>query len=360
MTAKYVQIANMLRELIEKRAGDIFQLPTETALCQKYGVSHQTVRKALSVLEDEHLIIKRQGSGSYTTGLLNKENQNDIAILICSNTEYIYPRLLADLCGTLQEHGFSPTVYVTDNRISREREILQYLLKNPVRGILSEGCMTCFPTPNYDLYERLSQKGTFTLFFRGRYSNLPHLPSVTDDHYEGGYSLGKYLVSLGHRNIGVILRMDDAQCAEQCYGYLSALRDAGISFCEDYLCYIDTAHMTALQKKQDTGFLSELLSNQLKNVTAVICCNDEIAYWLIRELTNKNIRIPNDISIVSSECSYLSDLSPIQITSLSHKDRTMGISAAEFLIRLIKGTPAPSQKLPLQLTLKRSSGPPPV
>lgn len=89
MTAKYVQIANMLRELIEKRAGDIFQLPTETALCQKYGVSHQTVRKALSVLEDEHLIIKRQGSGSYTTGLLNKENKNDIAILICSNTEYI-------------------------------------------------------------------------------------------------------------------------------------------------------------------------------------------------------------------------------------------------------------------------------
>lgn len=343
MSAKYIQIANLLRNLIEERAGDVFQLPTENALCQKYNISHQTVRKALSVLEAERLIERRQGSGSYTTGLLNKEKQNNIAILIRSDTEYIYPRLLADLCAALQKHGFSSTAYVTENQISREREILQYLLDNPVRGILSEGCKTSLPTPNHDLYERLSQRGASVLFFRGSYSNLPGFLSVQDDHYEGGYSLGKYLASIGHRTIGGIFQADDAQCMEQCCGVLCALRDEHISFSEECICSFDAAQLTALRKKQDTGFLTGFLAKQLKNVTAVVCCNDEIAYWLIKEMTYKNIRVPDDISVVCLEQSYLSELSPVTITSLSHTEQKIGTAAAESIIKLIKDIPVSSQ-----------------
>ena len=154
--------------------------------------------------------------------------------------------------------------------------------------------------------------------------------------------------------------MDDMQCTEQCYGVLSAFRDAKIPFCEEHLCYFDTAQIMALHKKQDTSFLSDAISKQLKNVTAVICCNDEIAYWLIKELTNKNIRVPNDISVVCFESSYLGALSSIQITSLSHKEQKMGIVAGESILKLIMGTSVSSQKLPLHLVIKRSSAPPPI
>lgn len=360
MSAKYIQIANLLKDLIEKNAGDTFRLPTEADLCQKYNVSRQTIRKALSILEDERLIEKRQGSGSYTTGLLNQAEKNSIAVLICSDTEYNYPKLLADICGTLKKHGFSSTVYVTENQISQERKILQHLLKNPVRGILSEGCKTAFPTPNHDLYNRLSEKGIFALFFHGNYSNLPAFPSVKDDDYEGGYSLGKYLASLGHKKIGGIFKNDDIQSAEQCFGVLSALRDEGISFCEECIYSFNSIQLTALQKKQDTGFLAEFASKLMKNVTAVICCNDEIAYWLMKELTYKKLRIPDDISIVCFDRSYLSDLSSIQITSLSYQDQKMGVIAAEEILKLIKGFSVSSQKLSRFLNIKRSSGPPPV
>ena len=51
MSAKYVWLAELLKNLIEEQSGSIFKLPTEAVLCKKYGVSRQTVRKALSVLE---------------------------------------------------------------------------------------------------------------------------------------------------------------------------------------------------------------------------------------------------------------------------------------------------------------------
>ena len=166
MSAKYIQLANQLKILIEKNLeknqrsnsytsnhNTVYQLPTEAMLCQMYNVSRQTVRKALSVLEEEHLIQKRQGSGSYAIGNQKQSGMLQIAILVHSNTEYIYPRLLADLCDTLQKHGFSWIIYVTENQISKEREILQFLLENQeaaVCGIVSEGCKTSFPTPNQD------------------------------------------------------------------------------------------------------------------------------------------------------------------------------------------------------------------
>lgn len=355
MSAKYIQLAGLLKNLIEENAGDTFKLPTEAALCQKYGVSRQTVRKALSILEEEHLIEKRQGSGSYATGLSGRTGKDSVAILVCSDTEYIYPGVLADLRDTLQKAGFSSTVHVTNNQTSTEREILLKLLESPVRGILSEGCKTAFPTPNHDLYYRLEQTGTAVLFFHGSYANLPDFPSLKDDNYGGGYYLGKYLTSLGHKKIAGIFKMDDIQGSERCFGLLSALRDENIPLCENHISYFDTAQLDALQKKQDTGFLSEFVLKQLKDATAVVCYNDEIAYWLIKEMAYRNLRVPEEISIVSFDNSYLSDLSPVQITSLSHKKHEMGTSAAENMLKLMKGSSVSSQVLPWQLSVKRSS-----
>lgn len=359
MSAKYMELASRLRSAIEKNTGDVFQLPTEAALCKQYDLSRQTVRKALSTLEDEGLIERRQGSGTYTTGLSGSTEKNQVAILISSDTEYLCPGLLADMRETLQKSGFSCAVYVTDNHASREREILQELLLRPVRGILSEGCKTAFPSLNHDLYRALAQKKASVLFFHGSYPNLHDFPSVKDDNYEGGYYLGRHLASLGHRKITGIFRNDDERGVERCFGLLSALRDEHLPLCEDCFCYFDAAKLISLQKKQDTGFLSDFIAKQLSGCSAVVCHDDEIAYWLMKELTYREIKVPEDVSVVGFDNSYLGDLSPVRLTSLSHKSHEMGTAASETLLKLMKGIPAPSLKLPWHLANRASCGPAP-
>ena len=62
----YRQLANILRDGIE--SGEYkhdAQIPTETALSQKYGISRITVRKALEELTDEGLLIRKQGKGTF-------------------------------------------------------------------------------------------------------------------------------------------------------------------------------------------------------------------------------------------------------------------------------------------------------
>ena len=129
--------------------------------------------------------------------------------------------------------------------------------------------------------------------------------------------------------------------------------------CEDNLCGFDTYQFTALQKNQDTTILSNFLSRQLKMVTAIVCCNDEIAYWLIKELRYRNVRVPQDMSVVCFDCSYLSDLSSVQITHYSQEEHDMGIVVAESVINLIRENfVSPQKRIPWQLVIKRSSAPP--
>jgi GntR family transcriptional regulator len=61
----YRRVVDALREDIASGAvavGD--RLPTEDALCRRFGVSRHTVREALRALRDEGLVASRQGAGT--------------------------------------------------------------------------------------------------------------------------------------------------------------------------------------------------------------------------------------------------------------------------------------------------------
>jgi GntR family transcriptional regulator len=52
-------------------SGDIrpgAMLPTEMALCEQYGVSRITIRRALSTLVERRLLVRRRGVGTFATG----------------------------------------------------------------------------------------------------------------------------------------------------------------------------------------------------------------------------------------------------------------------------------------------------
>ena len=81
MPAKYIRLANQLKELLLQNTGNgIYKLPSEHALCQQYHVSRQTVRAALRLLSEEGLVEKRQGSGSFSTG--HSIAENNIGVIL--------------------------------------------------------------------------------------------------------------------------------------------------------------------------------------------------------------------------------------------------------------------------------------
>lgn len=347
---KYEFVANSLSEDIGtgKYPGGTL-LPTEEQLTKIYGVSRQTVRKALSILEEKDIIGKRQGSGS-TVKIRNPAvRSRKVSVIVTYIDDYIFPGQLRGVEEVLSKNNYSAILSATGNRICSERKILEDILKDPVAGILVEGTKTALPNPNIDLYEKLARRNIPIVFFNSCYPGLKGPLYVCADNRRGGYELVTYLLNKGHRSIASIFKADDIQGHERYSGYISAMFDNKLFISDSKTIWYTTETKDRLFDES-----GNILSS-IGDATAVVCYNDEIAFMLIKYLTSRGKKVPEDIAVVSFDNSSLSEMSPVKITSLSYGDVNIGTIAARKLMDILNGRMAASETIPWKLAEKESS-----
>lgn len=353
MKTKYAVLAAELRRLCTQlhRTGQT-RFPGEGELCARYGCSRQTVRKALKLLEEDGLLIRVRGSGTY----LSKDGRGRpgrIAVITTSADEYLYPQLLRDIEAELSPAGYELQKLPSGNRILRERELLLQMLQKPPSGILLEGAKTALPSPNLDLLKQLEQRNVPIVYLHAPLPVPTGAPFVVDDNEGGSRLLVRHLQERGHQRIAGIFKSDDRQGIERYRGWLSELLEAGLPVSEDSVLWYTTEDREGLLKGQ-YDWLDRFVFTRLAGCTAVVCYNDEIAYALIRTVTAAGYRVPEDYAVVSFDNSHYCSLSPVPVTSLAHERHQMGTTAARALLRLMRGQEARSVRLPWTLRERRS------
>lgn len=86
----YSQVADTLRRKIlsgKLKSGEM--LPPERELCDHFAASRITIRRALQILAEESLVVRRQGSGTF----------------VCATPSRKIPLLNADFTGSLSRHA---------------------------------------------------------------------------------------------------------------------------------------------------------------------------------------------------------------------------------------------------------------
>ena len=380
MAIKYKWLVEQLREIIsDSIQKGINKLPTEQELAARYRVSRQTVRAALAVLEDEREIRRIKGSGAYITGLSSLEDQNIVGILIPDEQQYEYPALINDIRVTLAAEGFSCKVYPTHNHVDQERQILQFLLKSPLRALIVEPVKSALPSPNTELYQKLIQKGTSILFLGCAYPQLSQIPVIYEDNLYGAGLLVQSLVEKGHSSIAGIFQMDDQRGLERYQGFLDAMQNQGLTVPDRNICWYTTQELDDFRQSRDISFLKKFLERITPDYTAFICEDDFIAWLLWEELSlgqEKRIApyaplssslqntgftaasaghsFEATIALATFNTSYLTTSGLLCATTLTHQTHQPGTLAAQMSINKLKGLPVSSQEVPWQLSLPKS------
>lgn len=333
---KYENVAEKIRKYINDKNTTDSKLPPERELCRIYGVSRQTVREALFILEQDRLIFKVQGSGIYIDEAYFA-SRNKIAVILKEEDEYVYPDMIYQFRKALKQEGYSSEFFFTHNKPSLEREILTKLTLLPLRGIISEPVRSIFGCINTDLYNKLLKKNIPTLFFREPYENMTTFPSISIDYYSGVYSLTKDL-SNNHNSIYSIFLMDDNMGKYGYEGFLQSCIDSRIPIDENCCCLITEEDILKIRNNLTSdklmNFVSKIESGQ------IICQNDEIGYYISKILMNKNI---SSVSIHSFDRSYLCDLSKGKINSYAPVKESLVHETVIGIISLTKNKPVNSR-----------------
>ena len=110
----YAQLVNILRQSMAAgilRPGD--QLPSEAQLCERYGVSPMTVRRAINMLVDQGVVIAEQGRGTFVKPIAMGEASFQLRELqdIFNDTEHTTVNVL------------EARIVTADERVARKLEI---------------------------------------------------------------------------------------------------------------------------------------------------------------------------------------------------------------------------------------------
>ncbi len=88
---------------------------------------------------------------------------------------------------------------------------------------------------------------------------------------------------------------------------------------------------------------------------AIICANDLMAFGLIRELKQNNIKIPEDIKVIGFDNQEISLISSPTITTINNPFYKVGYLASENLIKYLTNQQVDTYKLESKLILRESA-----
>ena len=208
---KYFTLMEELKEeILSGRIQPGEKLPSENQFTVQYSLSRHTVRKALSLLEQEGYIEACHGKGTFCSEKMrHMKKSRNIAVVTTYISDYIFPRLIQGIDNVLSEQGYSIILKNTGNSRQKEAKCLEELLQKDIDGLIIEPSKSQLSCRHPGLYENLEKYQIPYIFIQGIYTEMKDKPHILMDDARGGYLVTKYLLEQGHRRITGFFKADD-------------------------------------------------------------------------------------------------------------------------------------------------------
>lgn len=179
--------------------------------------------------------------------------------------------------------------------------------------------------------------------------------NITIDNVTAAKEAVKYLIQLGHREIGMINGGKLADVSGERYsGYVSALLEAKIPLKLDYTINCDFIEDIAYEKTKE--FLT-----RYPQITALFCASDMMAIGAIRAAEDMGIQVPEDLSVLGFDDIPIAQYVYKGISTVRQCPSMMGREGGRAVWRMIQGENVEEEIiLPHELLIRNTTGKVPV
>lgn len=228
-----------------------------------------------------------------------------------------FTRGIQEVC---REKEYMPLVFSANHEVELERYYLSRLVERSVDGlIIASSTIT-----NETIDEILKPNGIPYLLFD---QNQAHGQGdrVAVDDYQGGKLAAEHLLKLGHKKLVMYLPEQPTEnVLNRLAGFKNALNTAGVAF--------DETNIVKTEFTKQGGY-KNTVAVLAKQPTAVFCANDELAIGLYRGLTERNIVVPRQISIIGFDDIDLDEYVTPALTTIHQPIQQLGNEAAKLIFK---------------------------
>ncbi|MFD6096044.1 GntR family transcriptional regulator [Nocardiopsis flavescens] len=366
---KYRKVAERLRNEIGAGAwGPGEQLPVERELADSLSVSVNTLRRAVSRLVAEGVLLRRQGAGTFVrapepppghgtapggtaAGTASGGTRRLIGVLVPSTT-YYYPRVIDGIQRHLRGAGAGVMLASSKYDLGLERDELRAMLETGVHGLLLVPNLHLMDAPQAHVDALADLPVPHVLVERRPTDPAPDDPTtfVMTDHAGGVYRAIRHLSTLGHRRIGLMGRHLTGTGEMIARGFADAAR----------LLDVDLVEGAAVRHGEWTpDAIAEYVRFCARaGVSAVFCHGDRDAAALAVHARRHGLDVPGDLAVVAYD-DEVAEVGDIPLTAVSPPKEEVGALAAQLLLRSLDrpgGEPTHRVLLQPRLVVRASCG----
>lgn len=317
---KYQHIRAELLAIVRSgkyQVGD--KLPSESALVEAFNASRSTVIRALRDVEDEGLIERRQGAGSFVTAKARHQAQpvRTTIGLLRKVQSGRFPDSVVDqvqnrLSALLQRRGSALVVH-TIEKDEPPLAIARQLLDRRLDGLFMVPIPPDRATDdaNRAVTDFIATENRPLVLLDGDIVCHPHRSAfdvVGIENHRGGYVQTRHLLDAG---LTRILFLNSAPpsptTTERHFGYVDAMAGAGIDVPPGWTCAVASDEI-------DEAFVVDLVKRLRPE--AIVCKSDEFAALLMRHLPAAGVRVPDDLMLVGFDDRPIASLLPVTLTTV--------------------------------------------
>lgn len=281
---------------------------------------------------------------------LTKTKTNVIGVIAADLINPYYSSLVQSCESEINQRGYVPMICGALGNYELEVQYLQKMFDMRMDAVIIIGGKSdsLVTDPEYaDLVNRVAD--FMPLITTGKVDG-GECSQVTIDEAEGMNQSMEYLISLGHRRIALVGGRENVKSTyDKRLKYKNLIRKHGLTYRERYVINSDYSIESGYQG------MEALFRENRTLPTAVIAINDYSAVGVMRSIKGHGLRIPEDISLISFDNTYIVDTVMPRLSSISYDYEEFGKKMVDAAVKLIgKETVPEIQKVTPRLIIRES------
>ena len=357
---KYLGIIESLRsDLNAGRYRPGARLPSEAELVRRFKVSRMTVVKAIQQLQQEGLVMRRPGSGTYAASANPPESEGQAFGLLIpelGQTEIFEPICRGMMRSpSVKNHSLSwgHALSTSEHKEEEAEHLCRRYIEQRVAGVFFAPLEFSEHREdvNARILGRLSSAGIPVVLLDrdiGQYPSRSDYDLVSLDNRRAGFVVTDHLIRQGASRIAFFARENSAESVDhRIVGYREALYSHGLPILRELVLRGDAA---------DQAFVKRALTD-LK-IDSIMCANDLTAATLMQTLLALGVRIPEDIRLAGVDDVKYANLLPIPLTTLRQPCDEIGAASMSAMLERVQNPHLPARAILVKgdLVVRRSSG----
>ena len=259
-------------------------------------------------------------------GTLATNASHLVAVILPNMSNSIFADTLQSISDSLRNSGYQLLVGYSDNSPDLEESLVRTFLSRRADAIVLTGHVHNPQT------QALLKRADVPIVEMWSLNDDPLGACVGISNFDAAYSMTRYLLSKGYRNIGFIggLLENNDRTQSRLDGYRAALRESNVQADPDLIKEVP------FEYEHGSFAMRELLSNQ-QLPDAVFAASDILALGAMLECNRQNLRVPEDVAVAGFDDERLASLIKPSLTTIGVPRRAIGEKVASVVLAALQG-----------------------